>query len=277
MIKKSIFLIGSIIILVTSNIVVTKIQGLEEEIANTEVIINQLTEDLEVKTLDLLEANEKIETGVSIEIGDNHMSVAFGETVKVFEHTLSGVGLQGLHSYKLHVYEVYNDSLNATIVDRINIYNENNELIQTIDGFKTDTYIDKSFDYGFSVNDWNFDGYADISILQYHGGTALNAPTLYWLWDEEKSEYVYNEALTDLSQGTYVTVDEETKEIIASYRYILHNPTTYIWKNDDLVPVRREFHEYEEEYEMPTIYKIEEIFNNGEWIETKRSIVDLKG
>ncbi|MNI56670.1 hypothetical protein D3C73_1116880 [compost metagenome] len=86
--------------------------------------------------------------------------------------------------------------------------------------------------FGFDLDDWNFDGYLDISLWKDRGGTSLNAPHYYWLWDNEQGRFVINKELGDLSEETYVGLDYSAQELIASIK----NPNGsyeeyYVWKD----------------------------------------------
>lgn len=72
--------------------------------------------------------------------------------------------------------------------------------------------------YGFDLNDWNFDGYLDISLWKHQGGTSTNMPCFFWLWDSKMNKYVNNTELEDLSERAYLKVDKENSQIVAYER-----------------------------------------------------------
>ena len=83
---------------------------------------------------------------------------------------------------------------------------------------KTQIFHNSTGTYGFDLNDWNFDGYLDISLWVAPGGTSLNSPHYYWLWDNDEGRYARNEALEKISDSTYLEIDIENKQIIAAQR-----------------------------------------------------------
>ena len=98
-------------------------------------------------------------------------------------------------------------------------------IITSNDGvFKQELDFEKTFlnhfdeAYGFKLEDWNFDGYLDISLWQTTGGSMLNSPHYYWIWDEEKGEFIRNSHLEEISQSATLQIDEENEHIIASTR-----------------------------------------------------------
>lgn len=100
--------------------------------------------------------------------------------------------------------------------------------------------------YGFDLSDWNFDGYLDISLWKSEGGTSLNAPHYYWLWDNQKNKYVENNDLEDISETTYLEIKDEEQELFASIR----EPTGYygeyyVWQNGKVVLARTEDGKFE--------------------------------
>ena len=107
------------------------------------------------------------------------------------------------------------------------------------------TYIPNIPDmtHGFSLDDWNFDGCLDISLWTSTGGTSLNSPHYYWLWDTVKGIYVRSEELERINDGTYLEIDAENKQLISATRltggyyhgyYELKSGQYILVKTDDL-------------------------------------------
>jgi hypothetical protein len=110
---------------------------------------------------------------------------------------------------------------------------------QELTGFETSTPDIPNFPYGFSLDDWNFDGYRDISLWKYEGGTSLNAPTFYWLWDREKNEYDANKELEELSENNTLGIDEDNQYVTASHKLPGgFYDGYYIWKGETLLLVK---------------------------------------
>lgn len=96
-------------------------------------------------------------------------------------------------------------------------------------------------EYGFSLDDWNFDGYLDISLWSYEGGTMGNSPHYYWLWDKDKNEFVECEELEELSGTTSVHNDLEKKQVIARGKFPGGNDFNYYeWQNGKLILIKTE-------------------------------------
>jgi len=71
---------------------------------------------------------------------------------------------------------------------------------------------------GLSFDDWNFDGYTDVSLWKWVGGTSNNVPHYYWLWDQEKGEFVANEELERISDYSRLEIDKENNRLISYSR-----------------------------------------------------------
>ena len=104
---------------------------------------------------------------------------------------------------------------NNNRVEKITISDFDGNLIQEIGGLETAQHATKENMYGFSFDDWNFDGYTDISLWRFVGGTSHNSPTYYWLWDKELGKFVENEELIELSDSCSVGVDEKLGQVTA--------------------------------------------------------------
>jgi hypothetical protein len=86
----------------------------------------------------------------------------------------------------------------------------------------------------------------DISLWRYEGGTSLNAPRYYWLWDNEKSRYVENNDLEDISGSAYLEIKDKDQEITASSRKPDgHYNEYYVWQDGNVVLARTEDATYE--------------------------------
>ena len=105
-----------------------------------------------------------------------------------------------------------------TKIEKLTISNLNGEVRQEFSDLNTETFADEDMMYGLWFDDWNFDGYIDIGLWRYAGGTSLNAPHYYWFWDSEIREFVENKQLMEISEQFYVYADSESKLIIAELR-----------------------------------------------------------
>jgi len=85
---------------------------------------------------------------------------------------------------------------------QIKIYREG-KLVQTINTNKI------CEEYEFTLNDWDIDGYKDISVLYSRGATGNES---YWIWSysPSKRKFLYNKELSERG----VLVDSTSKYII---------------------------------------------------------------
>jgi hypothetical protein len=217
----------------------------------------------------------------SIESSELNLKEIFWDELDIvmpIEHRLTTLSPNGIHIFKIHGYKVISDNKNYMSkfsIDNIEIYDANYKLIQSIEVSGTLIPNDRLFDYGFNIVDWNFDGFPDISLFAYEGGTMLNAPTYFWLWDDTEAKYLINEQLTEYSQSSYLSVDINNEEVISTYRSQGNHSTYYYWKDGDLIPSRYEGHFWERDENNDIIgYFIREVFENGEWIEVERTLLD---
>ncbi|MBA2936888.1 hypothetical protein HZF08_01055 [Paenibacillus sp. CGMCC 1.16610] len=95
--------------------------------------------------------------------------------------------------------------------------------------------------YGFNLSDWNFDGYSDISLWKNVGGTSLNEPRYYWLWDNEKHRYVENNDLEDISETAYLEIKAGDQQLTANSRKTNgYYHEDYVWQDGKIVLARTE-------------------------------------
>jgi len=80
---------------------------------------------------------------------------------------------------------------------------------QRLDGFETEGPFSQENDYGLVLADFTGDGYLDIQLHKWMGGSMLNEPSIFWLWDSERREFVRNEQLEALSESAGISVEED--------------------------------------------------------------------
>ena len=73
-------------------------------------------------------------------------------------------------------------------------------------------------DAELTVEDVNFDGTGDLSVLAWNT-TGANLPRYYWLWNEENQRFEYAFCLSNLE------VDAENRQLVTSTR---ENAVTYV-------------------------------------------------
>jgi len=93
---------------------------------------------------------------------------------------------------------------------RITDYDGN--LIQRIDGISFFPWMGALH---ISFEDFNFDGFLDMTIIKHAGGVRGGAPHHIWLWDEEINEFIFNKELSELSHGRNLEVNYETHQVMA--------------------------------------------------------------
>lgn len=95
------------------------------------------------------------------------------------------------------------------------------------------------------VEDANFDGYMDFGYL-FHAGNQPNY-WHYWLWDEERAQFIYCEPLLGVSQPMF-DADRQIVTGWARSSAASGTNTYYRWIDEELVLVRKIEHEFLSEY-----------------------------
>ena len=78
--------------------------------------------------------------------------------------------------------------------------------------------IEQSDTMGLLFEDYNFDGYVDMSLWKHQGGTSTNEPRFYWLFDIDTMQFVSNSQLEDISYSSWIGIDNELKQISGNSR-----------------------------------------------------------
>ena len=122
--------------------------------------------------------------------------------------------------------------------EKFEVYDEKGSVLLIFDfilEFDAGTHIPAVFKdtLGLKLIDMNFDGNKDIMLLC---ATGVKANTLYrtWLWDDETSQLVYNESLSNISS---TNIDIDNKQILRECYHGSDNYTyeMYSYINNDLV------------------------------------------
>ena len=143
-----------------------------------------------------------------------------GDVITDILHTISiGTTTFTLHGVRTQKYCITFDEMRYYLEDGevsiTSIDAAGEGFTQNISELETSTpYIG---DYGFGAEDWNFDGYPDISLWLFPGGSMGNRPTMYWLWDDESKQFIENEQLSDLSWSCSLSI-HEGKQIVSFSR-----------------------------------------------------------
>jgi len=136
--------------------------------------------------------------------------------------------------YDFKVFAYFNRSTNGYTIEQLTITNASTgSIIQEILIPKSDEYLNTSVPtfyrdtMGLDFEDYNFDGYIDMSLLKHQGGTSGNMPRFYWLWDNDTEQYVSNSQLEELSDVSWIGVEREKKQITSNVRYNIGYETWY--------------------------------------------------
>ncbi len=103
--------------------------------------------------------------------------------------------------------------LDENKIEGITIKDTNGNLMQELGGLVAETPSGEEEMYGFLFEDWNFDGYLDIGLWKFPGGSMRNNPYYYWLWDNSLNKFIENAELEEISDYATVQVNHDTKQI----------------------------------------------------------------
>lgn len=147
-----------------------------------------------------------------------------------------------IYGYNVRSYKLLTDEKNYYLATGINHITkmtiENKELgfSQELTFNETETPDNGSATYGLAINDYNFDGYNDISLWLCEGGSIHNVPTLFWLWDEETNRFLENNKLSSISWDAEVIIDKDNQELqVYSYEITYHFWDYYKWIGNEVV------------------------------------------
>ena len=160
-------------------------------------------------------------------------------------------------------------ALERNMIYAIDIQERNGDFSQRLEFDGTnDRYRDN---YGFLLEDFNNDGYLDIRLHAWEGGSMRNEPSMFWLWDNEKREFVGNEELGEISNEASVSVGGP--RVVAYTRIMSGEYVVSYYSYDNNVFVREEEAYIYQEKEGENTYEIVEISElvNGEMKLTSRT------
>lgn len=182
------------------------------------------TEDA-VKSEDVVKAEElekteaaNNESKIVITPIDYTVTQKINKSMPDFTFEILGDNVKTYHEY------YSNDSVEIT---QIKISNKNFKqelIVSTIIPYISDPL------YGFSLDDWNFDGYLDISLWKAMGGSMGNEPSHYWLWDSKKNQFIQNDELEQISECHGLSIDNNSKLIKAFVSHGASGATIYYYK-----------------------------------------------
>ena len=128
----------------------------------------------------------------------------------------------------------------STNVREILINEVDGPFRQWLDGFET-FQSGKEEPYGFYLEDFNNDGYLDISL--YYRPGAVDHHRLFWLWDTKQEKFVRNEQLQELgTEWQFFNLDEDgrIKLFSRSGGGIVWSAAWYEYRNNKFVLVESE-------------------------------------
>lgn len=140
--------------------------------------------------------------------------------------------MQSIKEYNFTTfYSFYKHDSTYIIIDSIIIRNKTGKTIQLL---KVEENLNPiSILYNpLSFEDYNFDGYIDISVTE--SGTGYNYSYYFWLYDHKSKLFKYNSALEKIVSPQF---DIKNRKIISEYdsNYGTNIYTTYSWFNNRLV------------------------------------------
>ncbi|WP_310602021.1 leucine-rich repeat domain-containing protein [Anaerosporobacter sp.] len=126
---------------------------------------------------------------------------------------------------------------------------------------------------GFYIEDMNFDGYADIRIMEFLPA-GPNIPYVCWVWDKNTGQYVYH---TELSMITSLEVDYKNELIYSFGRTSAseHFEDYYRYINGTLTLVKKVCTGFLDESDPEQGYSITHELINEQWIMTEKVKIEM--
>jgi rhodanese-related sulfurtransferase len=128
-------------------------------------------------------------------------------------------------------------------VTKVTVFAEDVPLYQELSDLGTgNSFVSEYNKYGLVFDDWNFDGYQDLALWRYPGGSSGNNPHYYWLWDNEAMMFVENALLMEISDYAGITVNTDTRQLEAYSNFGAFNYTVYYieYRDGEFVVVHSE-------------------------------------
>jgi len=96
----------------------------------------------------------------------------------------------------IHIIDVYGDKLQ--IIDNL----------VTTQGWRNEENL-----FGLSFADYNFDGYLDMRLWRHGTGNRQSGAHYFWLWNNEKGQYVLSPELISFSNYCSIMIDEDLQRL----------------------------------------------------------------
>ena len=147
----------------------------------------------------------------------------------------------------------------------IEIRAQNGEFHQVIDGFFS-MFPWSHENYGLAFEDWNSDGADDFQLRMHEGGSMLNDPSLFWIWDEEQGKFLVNDELSEISDGASLYMSRLEDDRVRAYtRYggleHVNRIYEYIDGNFVLVEIEEILYEYDDNGEGAAVIRISRLID----------------
>ncbi|MEK7991645.1 MAG: hypothetical protein VSS52_011615 [Thiotrichaceae bacterium] len=133
-------------------------------------------------------------------------------------------------------------------IQKLTISNQDGQILQTLvvadvsDMLKETETLWLDNGEGFKIEDVNFDGYSDIRLMELLPAGA-NVPYLYWLYDPEQKQFVFNRRFSDLA---HLTLDLNKKWVVSQYQIsaVEHGTDYYKVDKHQLILIRQKLTQY---------------------------------
>jgi rhodanese-related sulfurtransferase len=119
-------------------------------------------------------------------------------------------------TFTLTVFDIDEFFLSDNAV--LTISSADGSFLQEFSDIRTHFLRYRKFEEALKFDDWNFDGYLDISLWRFPGGSMGNRPHYFWLWNPETEEFTENFDLGQISSWSRVEIDYENNLIISHVR-----------------------------------------------------------
>jgi hypothetical protein len=161
--------------------------------------------------------------------------------------------------YEFTVYGIEGDNSQVTVY-AVDIQEIGGKFHQRLDGFTT--VQDR-----FMLEDFNRDGYIDVRIHKYPGGSMRNEPSMFWLWDTKQNKYVKNQQLEELSEENGIRMADDGR-LVTHFRVGVwwYGVSHYSYRNNTFVEMERIEVRPQDENDVTNSGKLQDTYKriNGE-------------
>lgn len=171
------------------------------------------------------------------------------------------------HTFRLHGNKVSNT------IEKIEIFLEGQKIpFQEIHN-ESWWLLSQSEKY-FEVIDMNFDGYKDIKLLDWHGGTG-NGGYKVWLYEPSKKEFILHEEFRDLSNPICNDADQTiSTHFNGGHAGRIYGDGLWMFKNGKIIRLELELQDYV--MEKNHYIKVKSKLIDGKMQEISREIIKME-